>query len=118
MIGDMTNAFHRLLLVTRAQARRFPNGLDPFKMVTRLAEECGEVAVEVQRFEGEGLKVEKLGSPDGEKMAKEVLDVMTAALTIAVHYDLVDTLLARLESSIGRAVSDGHLTPEEVASIT
>jgi NTP pyrophosphatase (non-canonical NTP hydrolase) len=37
---------------------RFPDGNNPFMIVTRLAEECGEVATEVNHFEKKGVKVE------------------------------------------------------------
>ena len=44
--------------------KRFPEGVDPFKMIARLLEECGEIAKEVNHFEGTGVKIEKYGIPD------------------------------------------------------
>lgn len=105
----------RLLLIVEAQKRRFPDGLAPFKMTTRLLEECGELATEVQVWEDEGLKRSKHGEPDRERTAKEIVDVLTATLTIADHYGLLDDIFARIERSIERAAADGHLTPEEAA---
>lgn len=107
--------FDRVLLVVLAQRRQFPGGGEPFKMVTRLAEECGEVAAEVQRWEGEGLKQAKGGPPDRSSLAKELMDVLSCALTIADHYELIDDLQARIELSISRAAKDGWLTPEEAS---
>lgn len=43
------------------------------------------------------------------------MDVLTAALTIAKHYDLLDDLAARVETSIQLSVADGHLTVEEAS---
>lgn len=107
----------RLLLIVEAQKLRFPEGLDPFKMTTRLLEECGELATEVQVWENEGLKRSKRGEPDRERTAKEIMDVLTAALTIADHYGLVDEVAKRIETSIARSSSEGllaahHARPE------
>lgn len=99
-----------------ALERRFPKGSDPFKMVARLAEECGELAAEVQLWEDEGVKRQRFGEPDPAKTAKEVMDVLTATLAIARHYDLLDHVSARLESSIERAAEEGLIMPEELTS--
>jgi NTP pyrophosphatase (non-canonical NTP hydrolase) len=105
----------RLLLIVEAQKRRFPDGLEPFKMITRLVEECGELATEIQVWEDEGLKRAKHGAPDRARTAKEVMDVLTAALTIADHYGITRDVEDRIELSIARARSDGFL-PEEAAA--
>lgn len=114
-LGNDGAVIDRLLFVVAAQERRFPKGLDPFKMIARLAEECGELAGEVQHWEDEGLKRSKLGDPDAAKTAKEVMDVLTAALTIAKYYGLLEAVQARIELSIERAVEDGLLTANEVS---
>lgn len=106
----------RLLLIVKAQNRRFPGGLEPFKMTTRLMEECGELATEVQVWEDEGLKRSKHGEPDPDRTAKEIMDVLTAALTIADHYGLVGVLSARIERSIAISASEGILTADEVGA--
>lgn len=108
----------RLMLIVEAQKRRFPDGLEPFKTVTRLVEECGELATEVQLWENSGLKRSKHGEPDRARTAKEVMDVLTAALTIADFYGLMEDVANRVELSIARAASDGFLTDEEVGSAT
>jgi len=36
-------------------------------MICRLAEECGEVAAEVNHYEGKEAKVERLDAPDRKK---------------------------------------------------
>ncbi len=54
----------KLYKIAEALNARFPDGSDPFMIVTRLAEECGEVAAEVNHFERKGVKVERLGQPD------------------------------------------------------
>ena len=95
--------------------RRFPDGQDPFRIITRLAEECGELAAEVQLWENQGVKRQKLGEPDGERMAKEVIDVVCNALQIALYYGLEDTVETRLRLAVDRAQSEGLVTIDEVA---
>ena len=68
--------------------RRFPEGNEPFQMLKRLLEEGGELAQQVNHFEGSGLKRAKYGEPDKTKMAKEVMDVIRVALQISLYYDI------------------------------
>jgi NTP pyrophosphatase (non-canonical NTP hydrolase) len=63
----------RLMLIVEAQKRRFPEGQDPFKMLVRLQEECGELATEVQIWEDQGLKRAKHGEPDKHRTASEIV---------------------------------------------
>lgn len=105
----------RLFLTVLALQRRFPDGTNPYIVITRLAEECGELATEVQHREGLGLKRVKHGEPDPAKTAKEVRDVLQCALEIALHYDLVEDLRASIEDGISRAHREGLLSDEEVA---
>ena len=98
---------------------RFPDGNDPFMIVTRLAEECGEVAAQVNHFEGKGVKLEKGGAPDRRKLAKELQDVMRAVLHLALYYDLRIELAASVDESYRRVVSEGLVEPlsEEPAGL-
>ena len=114
--GNDGGVIDRLLLMVLAMERRFPKGSDPFKMVARLAEECGELAAEVQLWEDEGVKRQRFGEPDPAKTAKEVIDVLTATLAIARHYDLLDHLSVRVESSIARALKEGLITQDDLTS--
>ena len=112
----MSLMLEQLVLIVVAQERRFPQGVDPFKMIARLAEECGELSAEVQHREDEGLKRAKLGAPSREKTAKELMDVLTAAIAIARHYDLMDDVSKRITTSVDLACADGLLSAEEVAA--
>ena len=60
---------------------RFPDGNTPFQLVSRLAEECGEVAEQVNAAEIGGIE-------NRFYFAKEIEDVIRAALTIARYYAL------------------------------
>ncbi|VAW43291.1 hypothetical protein MNBD_CHLOROFLEXI01-1928, partial [hydrothermal vent metagenome] len=78
----------KLYQISRGLMTRFPDGNDPFQMITRLAEECGELAAKVNHFEGSGIKRLKLGELDTMKLAKEVKDVLRCGLTLAIHYGI------------------------------
>jgi NTP pyrophosphatase (non-canonical NTP hydrolase) len=89
----------RIKKINEGLSKRFPDGEDPFQMVTRLAEECGELAAQVNHFEGSGVKRQKHGEPDRTKLAKEVQDVLRCALRLATYYGIE----AELEASINRS---------------
>ena len=101
----------KLYKIAEGLNTRFPDGNDPFMIATRLAEECGEVAAEVNHFEGTGVKGQKLGTPDRAKFAKELQDVMRAVLHLAIHYDLQAELAASVERSYRQVVSEGLVEP-------
>ena len=90
---------------------RFQDGDDPFYIVTRLAEECGEVASQVNHFERKGVKAQKLGAPDRAAFAKELQDVMRAVLQLAIHYDMRSELAASVEKSYREIVIEGVIDP-------
>ena len=99
----------KLYQITHGLMKRFPDGNDPFQMVTRLAEECGELAAQVNHFEAGGVKRQKLGEPDTIKLAKEVQDVLRCALTLAVHYGIEAELAASIEQSHRRLKAEGFI---------
>ena len=53
----------------------------------------------VNHFEGSGIKNEKYGSPDKDKLAKEVMDLLRCALQIAIHYGIEKELEAKIDDS-------------------
>ena len=99
----------KLYQITHGLMKRFPDGNDPFQMVTRLAEECGELAAQVNHFESSGVKRQKLGEPDTIKLAKEVKDVLRCALTVAVHYGIEAELIASIEQSFQQLQAEGFI---------
>ena len=80
--------FEKLNTILDNLNKRFPKGNDPFQIITRLAEEVGELAEQVNHFEGSGVKEKKHGEPDRMKLAKEVQDVIRSALMVAKHYEI------------------------------
>ena len=94
----------KLLVITEDLTRRFPDGNNPFQIMTRLLEECSELAEQVNHFEGTGVKREKHGEPNKEKMAKEVIDVIRGALQIALYYGIEAEVEACFEQSHRSAI--------------
>jgi NTP pyrophosphatase (non-canonical NTP hydrolase) len=84
-LGDL------LLLVAGARVR-FGAEDDVFRMVSRLAEETGELAEHVNHVEGMGRKVQRYGPADASNLIKETLDVVRCAVAICAHYDGVPAL--------------------------
>jgi NTP pyrophosphatase (non-canonical NTP hydrolase) len=99
----------KLLVLTRGMNHRFPRGNDPFQMITRLLEESGELAQQVNHFEGTGVKREKYGQPDRKKLAKEIMDVLRCTLQVAVYYGVEAEVEAALNESYRRLELEGHI---------
>ena len=96
----------KVYAINRGLDKRFPNGRNPFQIMTRLLEECGELAAEVNHFEDSGVKRQKHGEPKPKKLAKEVQDVIRSALQIATYYDVEAELEASIVASYERMVED------------
>lgn len=80
--------YQKLVESAKALNAKYPNGNDPFQIISRLCEEAGELAKEVNHFEGTGIKNEKYGEPDREHLAGEVKNVIWAALQVVEYYSL------------------------------
>ncbi len=85
--------------VAQGLTKAFPEGNDPFQIITRLAEECGELAKEVNHWENTGIKRQKYGEPSKASLAKEVKNVITCALQIAAYYGAESELEQTVVSS-------------------
>ena len=55
-------------------------------MATRLLEECGEVAAEINHWENSGVKREKYGEPIKANLANELRQSIVELVKIAVYY--------------------------------
>ena len=98
--------YHTLFQVVALLDKKFPDGKDIFQRVSRLAEETGELAQAVNHMEETGIKRQKYGEPDIEHLAKEVQDVMRAAIGIARHYGIEKELEHSIRSSHRRLLDD------------
>lgn len=97
----------RFYKMVEASNKRFPNGVEPYQMMTRLLEECGEVASEVNLWEDSGLKRQKHGNPKKEDLANEIRQAMVELVKIAMYYHVEEELEKSIELSIERSKKEG-----------
>jgi NTP pyrophosphatase (non-canonical NTP hydrolase) len=102
---------NRIYKINAGLRKVFPDSDKPFQVMTRLLEECGELAAEINHFEGSGVKRQKHGEPNVTKLAKEVQDVIRCALQIATCYGIEEALDASITLSNDKMVAEG-LIPE------
>jgi caffeoyl-CoA O-methyltransferase len=99
----------KLIAITVGYAHRFPNGDEPFQIMTRLLEECGELAQQVNHFEGSGVKWEKYGEPDRAALANEIKQTIVGALRVAQYYGVEKELEDSIAGSYQRLKEEGHI---------
>ena len=98
-----------LYLISQGLNHRFADGNSPFQTMTRLLEEGGELAAEVNHFEGMGVKREKHGEPDRQHLANEILHVMVCALQLGLYYHVESELDEIIARSINRLRQEGWI---------
>jgi len=76
-------------------------------MVTRLLEECGEIAAEINHWEGSGLKRQKRGEPSKDKLANELRQAMVELFKIAAYYGVEEELENSIEQSLLNSKNGG-----------
>jgi NTP pyrophosphatase (non-canonical NTP hydrolase) len=99
----------KLYQMAEGYRRRFPEGNKPFQMVTRLWEECGEVASQVNHFEGSGIKRQKHGEPSKAALAGEIKQAMAALMQIAVYYSVQEELDKSIDDSLQRMRAEKYI---------
>ncbi len=97
----------RFYQMAEASNNRFPEGVQPYQMATRLLEECGEVAAEINLWEGSGLKRQKHGEPKKENIANEIRQAMVELVKIARYYQMEEELEASIQASLERSKAEG-----------
>ena len=90
----------KLYLLAKGYSARFPNGNEPYQIVARILEECGEVASQVNHFEKSGIKALKHGEPDKQHMADEIKQAINALVQLAQYYHVVNELETSIERSL------------------
>lgn len=103
------DTFAALRRVVEALDNRFPDGNSAFQRVSRLTEECGEVASTVNHKEGMGIKAQKYGEASDDHLVKELQDMLRAVIGIARHYDVEDKLEQSVKDYYTELQSEGRL---------
>ena len=102
----MEDNFQKLYTISDAFTEKFPDN-DPFRLMTILAEECGEVAKQINHFENMGTKKKKHGEPNKEKLAGELRDVLHISLQIARYYRIEKQLHEAINNYYQKFVEEG-----------
>lgn len=100
---------NKLYESAKGYTNRFPNGNTPYQIVTRILEECGEVASEVNHFENSGIKALKHGEPSKQHLADEIKQAVNALIQLAMYYKVEDELKISIDRSIDKMKSEGLL---------
>jgi NTP pyrophosphatase (non-canonical NTP hydrolase) len=95
--------------INQGLARKFLGGHNPFQIMTRLLEEAGELAQQVNHFENSGVKRDKHGEPDRARMAQEVKGVLLTLFQVVDYYELAPELQASLAYTAEQLRKDGFL---------
>lgn len=95
--------------------QRYPAGNEPFQIIARLLEESGELAQQVNHAQGSGIKHQKHGDPDMQKMAKEVMDVVRCALQVAQYYHIEPQVEALFQARLAAAQTAAQPTAQTTA---
>lgn len=104
--------YDRLYSTVGAYNEKYPRGNTPFQIITRLCEEAGELASEVNHFENSGIKQQKHGPPDKAALAKEIQDVIRTALSIARYYRIEAELIYAIDQTYNRLRDQGYIKEE------
>ena len=97
----------RFYKMVEASNNRFPEGVEPYQMATRLLEECGEIAAEINLWEDSGIKRQKHGNPKKEDIANEIRQAMVELVKIAQYYHVEEELDASIQASLARSKAEG-----------
>ena len=99
----------KLYQLAKGYTNRFPDGNTPYQIATRILEECGEVASEINHFENSGIKMQKHGEPSKQHMADEIKQAVNALIQLAVYYNVEDELEASIDRSLKKMQDEGLL---------
>lgn len=92
----------KLYEVAAKHTARFPNGNEPYQIVTRILEECGEVASEVNHFERSGIKSQKHGEPSKQKLADEIKQAMSCLAQLIQYYRIEEEFECSMDDSLNK----------------
>jgi NTP pyrophosphatase (non-canonical NTP hydrolase) len=103
--------FGLLVDTTRTLAARYPEDAGAFVRLAKLTEETGEVAAQINIWAGTGLKRSKHGAFDPRELAAELSDVLRAAVSIAVDFDILDLVATEIRRRHHKILRPGLPAP-------
>jgi NTP pyrophosphatase (non-canonical NTP hydrolase) len=103
--------FWLLVDTARTLAARYPEDTGAFVRLAKLTEETGEVAAQINIWAGTGLKRRKHGEFEARDLAAELSDVLRAAVSIAVDFDILDLLITEIRGRHHEILRPGQPAP-------
>lgn len=100
---------YKLYQICAALEKRFPGNRDPFRILARLMEESGELADQVHLWENVGRKRASGRQPAADDLAKEIKQVILAALDVARYYGVEAQLEESVDASYETAIQEGWI---------
>lgn len=88
---------NKISLIAQAQSKRFPNGDEPFKIMSRLLEECGEVSWELNHYERANVSVERNCKDNKENIVNEAFQVVMVLNQLLQYFDLSEDFVNKIE---------------------
>lgn len=79
--------------------KKYTRGDELFKIVSRLAEECGEVAQQVNHYEIRGVNTERNNRDNKDELISEIYQVMLVSYQLIKYFGLEDGLKEKIVSS-------------------
>lgn len=101
--------FDKLERISKALTNKYPKGNKPFQIMTRLAEEVGELAAQVNHFENKGSKTRKHGEPDKNELAKEMQDVIRSVIQLLQYYSVEEEFHKTIQKSYKELTEEGFI---------
>lgn len=103
------DSLSKISLVAQAQTKRFPNGDEPFKIVSRLLEESGEVSWELNHYERKNISLMRNCRDNKENLVTETYQVMIALNQLLQYYDLSDLFARKIEEVYKEYQDKGYI---------
>lgn len=103
------DSLSKISLVAQAQTKRFPNGDEPFKIVSRLLEESGEVSWELNHYERKNISFMRNCRDNKENLVTETYQVMIALNQLLQYYDLSDLFTRKIEEVYREYQDKGYI---------
>lgn len=92
----------KLYRMVQGYCKRYPSSIEPYQLVTRLLEQCGKVAGEVNSIEANGINRQKRGEASEETLADEIKHALVALMQITVYYCVEDELEESMAVTLDR----------------
>jgi len=103
------DSLSKISIVAQALTKRFPNGDEPFKIVSRLLEESGEVSWELNHYERKNISLMRNCRDNKENLVTETYQVMIALNQLLQYYNLSDLFARKIEEVYKEYQDKGYI---------